>query len=188
VLTRAVARVGDLRLEADGGHVPGPVVQLRVAGPPGQRLQIPQDLLAVLGWHWRPLFEYSNHWRGTLRVAKREPRRSQQIEARMRDALSHLGATLTAAPAAFHERHRRARWRVTFQRALPLLVGLGIIAATPAAGQFFLEDDASPLRMLIFHGPPLMLLGLFMLSELPRIEIPPPPRRLRHERWLAARD
>jgi hypothetical protein len=33
-----------------------------------------------------------------------------------------------------------------------------------------------------------MLLGLFMLSELPRIEIPPPPRRLRHDRWLAARD
>ena len=42
------------------------------------------------------------------------------------------------------------------------------------------------IRMLMFHSPPLLLIAFFCMRELPRIEIPPLPRRSFALRWLPA--
>ena len=181
--TQGRAQVNDVNLEIDADPDPGMPLKLRLRPSPGQRLQIPQDLLAVLGGGWRPLEELSSYWRGTLRVKLKEPARTPEIESQLCRALAHLSETLAAPPERFHERFRGRRWKVTFLRAIPLLTALGIIAATPAV-TLLPMGEGSVLRMLIFHAPPLMLIAFFVFKELPRIEIPPLPRRLRNTTWL----
>jgi hypothetical protein len=185
-LTHAKARVGDVTLEIDADRSQGLPIQVRLRAPAGQRLQIPQDLLSVIGRDWRPVDDYISHWRGTIRIAKREPVRTGDIEDKVRRTVSHLAETLSRPPAVFHEQYRRERWRASLQRAVPLLVGVGMIAATPLV-RLLPMGEGSLLRMLVFHAPPLMLIGFFVFSELPRIEIPPLPRRLRQEAWLAGK-
>jgi hypothetical protein len=43
------------------------------------------------------------------------------------------------------------------------------------------------MRMMIFNGPPLLLVVFFCLRELPRIEIPPWPRRSTAPGWRVAK-
>jgi hypothetical protein len=148
-----------------------------------RRLKVPPDLLAVLGWEWRPMRQYGKAWRGSVRIAANEPERTADIESQLTRAVKHLARTLRSDPAEFHNRWRSARWRVTFQRAIPMLIGLGLLAAVPLIPMLSLEN-ASPIRMLIFHGPPLLLIGIFMMRELPVIEIPPLPRRLIGRDWI----
>jgi len=184
--TQARAQVRGVVLEVDADPDPGMPLKLRLRPAPGQRLQIPQDLLAVLGGGWRPLEELTGYWRGALKVRLKEPARTPEIESRLCRALAHLSETLEAPPERFHERFRRMRWKVTLVRAIPLLTALGIIAATPAV-TLLPMGEGSVLRMLIFHAPPLMLIAFFVFKELPRIEIPPLPRRLRNTTWLVRR-
>lgn len=148
-----------------------------------RRLRVPPDLLAVLGWEWRPMRQIGKAWRGSVRVAAAEPERTPDVETKLTRGVKHLVATLGAAPAEFHGRWQRARWRVTFQRAIPLLIGLGLIASAPLIPMLSLEKF-SLVRMFIFHGPPLLLIGIFMMRELPVIEIPPLPRRLIGRDWI----
>ncbi len=126
-----------------------------------------------------------SYWRGTVKVARREPKRTPEIEYSLGRIVTHLARTLERPPAAFHERHSRARWRVTFQRATPMLIGIGLLAATPAI-RFLNMEDNSILRMLIFHAPPMMLVGFFLMREMPRLEIPPVPRPLRNPVWVVS--
>jgi hypothetical protein len=184
VLTDAQAQVRGVKLEVDADRSPGMPIHLRLTPPAGRKLAIPQDLLAVIGWDWRPLDDYIRHWRGTVRVARREPGRTADIEAKLGLTVSHLAETLSQGPGDFHRRHQRQRWRVALQRALPLLVALAMIAATPLV-RLLPMGEGSLLRMLVFHAPPLMLVAFFLFSELPRIEIPPLPRPLRQGEWLA---
>ena len=183
VLCQARAEVQGVTLEVDADRGGGRPAHLRLSAPPGQRLEIPQDLIAVIGSHWRPLEDYRNDWRGTIRVPKQEPARTLDMEQELGRAVAHLAETLSQSPGAFHRRHRRARWRVALRRATPLLAALGLIAATPAVSLLPM-GEGTLLRMLIFHAPPLMLAGFFLFNELPRIEIPPLPRPLKQERWL----
>ena len=44
-------------------------------------------------------------------------------------------------------------------------------------------DDFSPLRMMLFNIPTLLLALAFSMQELPRFEIPPWPRRLDASAW-----
>lgn len=184
VLTIARAEVHGVNLEVDADRGGGMPAQVRLDAPPGQRLQIPQDLLAVIGRHWRPLEDYTSDWRGTIRISRREPERTSDMEAKLGRTVAHLAETLSQPPAEFHPRHLRARWRVSLRRATPLLAALGLIGATPAVSLLPM-GEGTLLRMLVFHAPPLMLAGFFLFSELPRIEIPPLPRPLRQERWYA---
>lgn len=184
VLTRTRAEVRGVTLEVDadrGGDMPA---QLRLGAPSGQRLQIPPDLIAVLGRHIRPLEDYTDEWRGTIKAREKLPARTPEMEDKLERIVVHLAETLSQSPRSFHHRHRGARWRVTLQRATPLLLTLGLIAATPAVSLLPM-GEGTLLRMLIFHAPPLMLASLFLFNEIPRIEIPPLPRPLRQERWLA---
>jgi hypothetical protein len=173
-------------LEVDADRSAGMPIQVRLRVPAGRQLQVPEDLLAVLGWDWRPVEDYISHWRGTIRVAKHEPRRTADIEDKIERTLLHLDETLSRSPASFHRRFVRERWRAAFRRAIPLLVGIGMIAATPLV-RLLPMGEGTLLRMLVFHAPPLMLVAFFLFSELPRIEIPPLPRPLRQETWLASK-
>ncbi len=184
LITGAKARIAGVTLEMKAERFNHHTVELRLTAAPGTKLLIPEDLVAVLGWSWRPVREFVSYWRGGIDVAPKEPRHTADIESKLRRTVLHLARTLDGPPARFHPRHRRARWRVAFQRAIPLSIGLGIVALTPAV-QWLDLDDGSILRMLIFHAPPLMLAGLFLLRELPRIEVPPIPRPLTNQAWVA---
>jgi hypothetical protein len=185
-LIHARASCRGVTLEIDADRSQGMPIQVRLTAPAGRRLRVPEDLLAVIGWDWRPVDDYISHWRGTIRVAKREPARTADIEEKLGRSVEHLADTLSQPPAAFHGRYRRERWRACLQRAIPLLVGVGMIAATPLV-RLLPMGEGTLLRMLVFHAPPLMLIGFFVFSELPRIEIPPLPRRLRQASWLAGK-
>jgi hypothetical protein len=75
---------------------------------------------------------------------------------------------------------------VTVRRAVPLAVCLGLFATAFAVRDLEFSDNASVSRMLFFHAPPLLLALFFMLPEMPRIEIPPLPRRLTGAAWRTA--
>lgn len=182
-LSEARARIDRVNVAIKLDKVRGMPVEVKLTADPGETLRIPEDLLAVLGWHWRPCLHFVSYWRGTIRVPSTEPKRTADVELKIRQTVSHLAKTLSAPPSRFHPRHGKARWRVTFQRAIPLLTGLAILAATPAV-RLLDMDENSVLRMLIFHAPPMMLVGFFMLREMPRIEIPPVPRPLRGDAWV----
>jgi hypothetical protein len=185
VIVAADATVEGVTLAARADRTRGMPVDIKLTVDPGAELRVPQDLLAVLGWTFRPLVQIVSYWRGTINAPRREPKRTPVIEARLGRAVTHLADTLRRSPVEFHPRHRRARWRVAIQRAIPLLTGLAILAATPGVRLLELEDN-SVLRMLIFHAPPFMLVGFFLMREMPRLEIPPLPRPLRNRAWILA--
>lgn len=182
VLRRAEARVAGLTLALNAQVGRGMPAELELRVDEGDPIALPEDLLAVLGWDWRPLARFKGGWRGALRIPASEPERTRTAEARLERTVAHLAHTLAEPPARFHERLWRARWGVAFRRAIPLLVVLALLAAAPAVPLLDLDDD-SVFRMLIFHSPPLLLLLFFSFKEIPRIELPPLPRRLRGESW-----
>ncbi len=183
VLVEADTRVGPLAVNLKLDRFIGVPAELKMTPDQGVKLKIPEDLLAVIDWPFRPIRQIVSYWRGSIKVAKHEPRRTADAEAKLGRAIEHLATTLAEPPARFHQRHSRARWRVAYQRAVPLLVLVGIMAATPAIQWLELEDK-SLLRMLIFHAPPFMLVGFFVMREMPRFEIPPLPRRLTQRAWF----
>jgi hypothetical protein len=183
VITEANTRVGPVHLNLKADRFNGMPVELKLTTDAGVKLKVPEDLLAVIGWHYRPLRQIVSYWRGSIRVATHEPERTADIEAKLGEVVRHLSATLAASPKQFHQRHLGARWRVTYQRAVPMLFLLGIMAATPGI-QWLDMADNSILRMLIFHAPPFMLVGFFLMREMPRFEIPPLPRALVQRAWV----
>jgi hypothetical protein len=182
-LVAAECRPGGILFQLDAHRGYGLPAQIELQSEPGTVLDAPEDLLAVMGWRWRPLRRFGQRWRGTLKVARREPARTAELEAAVSQAASHLARTLEAPPAGYHQRFRLRRWRVAFQRSIPLSVGLMVLAATPLLQFLELADD-SVVKMLIFHMPPILLLSFFSFRELPRIEIPPLPRPLTNPAWI----
>ncbi len=182
VLVDGEARAGGLRLGIQLGGGRGTLAEFTLQGLEDEKLDLPEDLLAVLGWPWSRLMMAARGWRGHLRLARKEPVRSGQAESELARAAAHLARTLAEPPARFHERLLGARWRVTLRRGVPLLVCFALIAGTATLPRFELAQD-SIMRMLIFHFPPLLLIAFFCLREMPRIEIPPLPRRPTAAAW-----
>jgi hypothetical protein len=146
-------------------------------------LELPDDVLATLGWNWKVLRRRDNGWISTLRVPRREPDRSRRIETMLEQTVAHLVRILAEPPNRFHERLVRARWSVVFRRTIPLLSCVALIAATAALTFVDIPQD-SMILMMIFNFPPLLLLMLFGMRELPRFEIPPLPRPSTTPSWL----
>jgi len=183
-LTRGLARAGGLELALKVSAVrsmPGDL-KLTAAGADANAFDLPEDLLAVLGWDWVRLNPVKDGWTSRLRLRGPEPRRSRRAEEKLLAAAQHLAQTLAAPPARYHERFLAARWGVVFRRAIPVLTVLGMIGgifALPSLG----IPEGSPIRMLIFNLPPLLLAIGFCMQELPRFEIPPIPRRAKAGDW-----
>jgi len=68
----------------------------------------------------------------------------------------------------------------------PLLLSVALIAG--GFGLMFVDiPQGSLMQMLILNSPPLLLVGVFGMRELPRFEIPPLPRPSDAPSWLKAR-
>jgi len=182
LLTGAEVRIGDLRLILSEPTRLGVRVGFELRHATTDALAIPDDLLAVLGRDWSPLSLDSGAWKGSLRLRGKEPLRSRRAEDALTAGAQHLATTFAEPPARFHERRIAARWAVVLRRALPLLACFGLIGAAAAVPRLHLAEN-SGLRMLIFNAPPILMMLFFCLRELPRIELPPLPRRSRSPQW-----
>jgi hypothetical protein len=182
VLTQASARAGELTLTMKVPRTSGMPAEIELTAAAGDPMDLPEDLLAVLGLDWARLCRYSQRWTGSLQLRRREPERSGDAEAKLERTARHLSDVLAQPPGHFHERFGAARWGVALRRSIPLLVSVGLIAAAAAVPILDLPEG-SVFRMLIFNAPPLLMVAFFCMREMPRIEIPPWPRRSRATAW-----
>jgi hypothetical protein len=192
-LTHATAQIAGLTLKVRVPAVTGVPAEVTLTAATGDRIELPDDLLAVLGWPWSRLQRVERGWTGVLRLSgKDEVRHGVATTTRSRDALvrlqttaEHLSRTLAEPPRRFHERWAARRWGVTLRRATPALGSVALLLGAAAVPRIDLAED-SVLRMLIFHAPPLLLVALFCMREMPRIEIPPLPRASTAPQWRDA--
>ena len=180
--TRGEARVDGLAFVLTVMDVKNVAGDIALRPAPGERLALPEDLLAVIGWNWARLVPATDGWTSKLRLRGRDPRRSAAAEQALGQAARHLARVLAEPPARFHAHWRAARWGVVLRRAIPSLTAIGLVAGAlllpRIAGQ-----ELSGVWMAL-HYVPIGLLALsFTLQELPRFEIPPLPRRLRAAQW-----
>lgn len=185
-LDHAAAQIDGLTLQLtmpSSARLAGDIV---LSAPTAAGLELPEDLMAVLGWDWARLVPARGGWNSKLRLPRREPQRSRHAEARFELATRHLAAALAELPGRFHERHAAARWVAAFRRAIPLLTAGALVLV--AIGVARLLVGATPLvYMLIFDGMVGLLALGFCVQELPRFEIPPLPRRSAARSWWTSR-
>ncbi len=182
ILTEATSQFGGYTMTTRVPRTKGMAAEFELAAPAAASLTLPEDLLAVIGWDWSPLRARKDTWTGKVRLRGNEPRRSATAEAKLARTVQHLVTTLAQPPAAFHQRYARARWGAAFRRGIPLLTALGMIGGVSMLPRAAL-DDFSPLRMMLFNIPTLLLALAFSMQEMPRFEIPPWPRRLNASAW-----
>jgi hypothetical protein len=187
VLIRGVAQVDGLLLTMDVMAISGVAAGIELLPAGSEGLDLPEDLLAVLGWDWARLVRTREGWTSKLRLRGKADRRTRSAEGALDAAAAHLARTLAALPGAFHERHLRARWGVTFRRAIPTLTAVALIAATVTMPRLPLGPQSAELAVLLHYLSIGVLALSFGLQELPQFEIPPWPRRSRATRWHAGR-
>lgn len=183
VFRYARAFLGDFSLEVNGSRGRGLSTELKLTSRTRRPLKIPDDFLAVIDWGWGPLRRTRGEWQGTLRLARREPKRTLDAEDKLERTLAHLAEISAMSPTRFHDEYGRARWRVALQRVTPLLVLVGMVALSPLVFLVDLDKHAF-MRMFVFHLPPLLMVVLFARHELPLVEIPPLPRPLTIPAWI----
>jgi hypothetical protein len=176
LLTEGVAEVGGLRLTLRMPAVPRRPADLRLSAPAGDTIELPQDLLAVVGWHWAPLKRLeAGSWGSKLRLRGRGPARSRDAERKLSATARHLAQTLAEPPRRFHERFLVARWGAAVRRTLPVLTAVGVVGVAMLVPVKVVE--AHPFVRLLLMNLPLLCIGLsFTLQEMSRIELPPRPR------------
>lgn len=184
VLLNGVARIGTLTLTLTLPSVPGVPAELQLAAEAGTRPDLPQDLLAVLGWDWARLVAERQGWRSRLKIVRKEPGRSPDAVAKLERGAAHIARTLAEPPRRFHERFLGARWGVVLRRGIPVLtlvmLGLGLwVLSRFAVGR---ETGA---WVLLIHVPTVMLAISFRMQEMAQFEIPPLPRPLSAASWPA---
>ena len=182
VLTRATARIEGLRLAMKVPAVTGIPADIELEAAHGDSIDLPQDLLAVLGWSWARLVRVGKAWTCSLRLRGSGPDRSRDAETKLERTAQHLARTLSEPPPRFHDQRVAARWGVVVRRSIPLLVTVSLIGLAAAVPSMGLSEN-SVLRMVIFQSPPLLLGLVFCMRELPQIEIPPWPRRPSQSAW-----
>ncbi len=181
VFARGVVRLDGLELTMTVSPVRGVAAELRLVETGMVSFALPEDLLAVLGWDWTRLLRERGGWRTRLRLRGGSERRTRTAEAALDRAAEHLARTLAEPPARFHERHRGARLFAMFRRSIPLLTPVALVIAVLALPRF--DVEASPLWVLMYHVPTLLIALAFLLQELPAFEIPPWPRARRAPSW-----
>ncbi len=186
VLTSGVVQVDGLMLTMSVSAVRSVSADVLVAAPPGQALDIPQDLLAVLGWAWSPLTSGKQGWTGKFRLRGTADQRTRRAELGLQRAAEFLAQTLAAPPAAFHDQHLAARWRAVFRRAIPILTPILLLITLLVMPRLPLMDHASAWT-LIYQLPTVLIAISFMTQDLPKFEIPPWPRRASAASWLRPR-
>jgi hypothetical protein len=178
-LVRAEAHCGGTTLDVLMPEVRGYPADVTVTDPLSTLVMLDDDLLQVLGRRWGRLetraSSRGNAWRSTLKVARREPERTDQAIGDITYLVAHIASVLSQPPTAYHTDFWQQRWQVTARRAVPLLATFGLIGVGLLATKIPWVHG-SALQMLVFNSPPLLLIALFSMRELPRIEIPRWPR------------
>ncbi len=149
---------------------------------PGERLALPEDLLAVMGWNWVRLVPATDGWTSKLRLRGRGPGRTQAAERALDQAARHLAQVLATPPAAFHSRWRAARWGVVLRRSIPTLTAVGLVVGALLLPHIT-GNELSGVWMALHYLPIAILALSFTMQELARFEIPPLPRRLKAAHW-----
>ena len=180
-------RRGEAQL--DGLHLGLAVMDVKnVAGDitlrpaPGERLALPHDVLAVMGWNWVRLVPTTDGWTSKLRLRGRGQPRSDAAERALGQATRHLAQVLAEPPAQYHLRRRAARWWVVLRRSIPSLTALGLVVGALLLPR--ITGNALSGVWMALHYVPIAILALsFTVQELARFEIPPLPRRLTAAQW-----
>lgn len=156
----------------------------KTTGHAGLPIQLPEDVLAVLGPQWRALRDQGDHWKGVLRTLGREPQRTTRAEHFMEQAVHHLHHTLSQPPAAYHPRLLRCRWQVYVRRLKPLMAFLGILAMMPVSW-LLVSRGEWVLHPLALGLTPLLMVGVIVITarEIPIMEIPARPKPLPDDAW-----
>jgi hypothetical protein len=176
VLTDAMVQVEGMTLKIMVSPVRRVAAELTLTPSPGVGLDLPEDLLAVLGWDWARLIPADGGWKSKLRLRGDAEKRTRSAERALTRAAAHLDRTLAESPAQFHDRFRAARWGVFFRRAIPSLTFVLLLIAVATLAHHGV-GRGSELWVLFFHVPTALIAISFCLQELPQYEIPPVPRR-----------
>jgi hypothetical protein len=186
ILTHATARVDGLTLQIRVPTMRGIPADIELVLMTPDTLEVPQDLLAVLGWDWARMRRTRQGWSSKLRLRGREPDRSRQAEARLERTVEHLARTLAEPPGHFHDRWLKARWGVVLRRGIPLLTLIGLIAVVVAIPPVPVAQGLN-LWVLLFHAPLVLIAISLSLQESSQVEIPPLPRRSTAATWWLPR-
>lgn len=179
-----------LKLTLDVPSMKGVSGEIKVFADAADGVDLPDDLLAVQGRDWdcfRRIIGGAEGWRSSVKLRGSGAARRDDAERKFECTVEHVARTLAEPPARFHERWTVARWQVFMRRTIPLGVCVGLIAGAAAVPYMGIADD-SVIHMLLFNAPPLLLVLFFSMRELPRIEVPPLPARLRAATWRSARN
>ena len=115
LLISAEARVDGLTLLLKAETGKGYPAEITLRPVADGTLDLPDDLLAALGWDWGVLRPRGKEWMAMLKAPGREPRRSRRIELRLEQTVSASGSDpcRTAAPVS------RAADRCALGRRVP---------------------------------------------------------------------
>jgi len=186
ILASARAQLDGLALSVKTSTAKGYPAEIELTPQADPPQDLPEDLLAALGWDWSALRRRGTGWIGTLRAPGREPERSQRLEMALEAGIAHLTQTLAEPPRRFHERFVRARWLVLIRRTTPVLALAALLAGCIALTFADIPSD-SPLARFLLAVPGFMFYGMFALRELPRLEVPAPPRPSSAPSWFPGR-
>ncbi len=175
VLTHGVLKVDGLTVILKPSGVKNFAADIELITAPGDKIDLPEDLLAVLGWGWSPIRRDKEGWRSKMRMKGKQPGCSRTAEAKLAQVAAHLAQTLADPPRYFHQRFVLARWGVVFRRAIPVLTALGLLCSSLIMAQFDIEYAPS-VQMILMNSPALLLVFAFSLQEMPRFEFPPLPK------------
>jgi hypothetical protein len=181
-LTHAAIELEDLRFTLALSPVKGVSADVTLAPTRAGALELPEDLLAVLGWDWARLINTKEGWKSKLRLRGELGRRTRTAERSLETAAMHLARTLAEPPGRFHDRRRAARWGVVFRRAIPLLTFVALLIGVASLARRG-TGRVSELWILFFHVPTVLIALSFCVQELPQYEIPPLPRRSLAPTW-----
>jgi hypothetical protein len=180
VLKGAVAKVAGLTILFDMPEVDGYPAKVRITSSAPEAVDLPDDVLAVLGGDWRRLEALDGGWTTTMRVRGREPQRSARSEANVERAISHVAQTLMQPPRYFHDGHTLSRWWVQVRNTLPLffwaVVTLAILHLT------FVSTSWVAVALAAAPFFAFLLLGLPFL-EWSKLSLPQRPRRSIAASW-----
>jgi hypothetical protein len=182
-LVRAETRVEGVQLlvQQEGNQQ---TLRVRIAATDKRRLALTTDFLAVLGWRWSPLRPTATGaWDGSLKVPRREPRRTDRLEQLLDIATAHLARTMASPPAEFNDQHRPARWRAAVQRLLPLLFVAGSVLTFVTLVVILPKTPVYQVLLLYFSIAVIVVVTL--MDKAYRFEIPPLPRTLSQADWYS---
>jgi hypothetical protein len=180
--SRGIVHAGGLVMTMKVPTVSGISAEIAIVRAGSTRADLPDDLLEVLGRGWARLDAGPSGWTSHTGLGGRGVARYRDAEARLRRAAAHLARTFSEPPARYAERLRAARWSVAARRSVPLTAVVALVGAAALFPSLGLSRE-SPVWMLIFNAPPLLLALFFSLREMPRITLPRAPRRVRDDAW-----